>query len=132
MIITLIGVVLLGVGFILGKLANGKAWHIADRLEDFQLAADIIGWIITIASVCAILLNVAFMRYEYESKSYERDMLEYRIEHLSDDAVGNEMLYHDVVEFNNQLRWVKRTAGNPWTSWFSNHRVAELDYVELD
>jgi hypothetical protein len=132
MIITLIGVVLLGAGFILGKVAKGKAWHIADRLENCQIAANIVGWLITFISVCLIVLNVITMQYSYESKLHERDMLEYRIEYLSDDIIGNEMLYNDVVEFNNHLRWVKRTANNPWTSWFSNHRVAELDYVELD
>lgn len=132
MIITLIGVVLIGTGFILGKIAEGKAWRVANRLEDFQLVATVIGWVVTVGSVCAILLNVSFMQHDYESKLYERDVLEYRIEHLSDNVVGNETLYNDVVEFNNHLRWVKRTAENPWTSWFSNYRVAELDYVELD
>lgn len=132
MIVTLIGVGLICIGFILGKIAEDKEWRVADRLEDFQLIANILGWIITIFSVCAILLNVVFMRYDYERKSYEREMFEYRIEHLSEDTVGNEMLYNDIVEFNNSLRWVKRTANSPWISWFSNHKVAGLDYVGLD
>ena len=132
MIITLIGVVLIGVGLILGKIAEGKAWHVANRLEDFRLAAHVIGGFVTLISVLLILVNATFIQHDYESKLYERDMLEYRIEHLSDNIVGNETLYNDVVEFNNHLRWIKRTAGNPWTNWFSNYRVAELDYVELD
>ena len=97
MIITLIGVVLIGVGFVLGKLAYGKAWHIADCLEDCQIAANVVGWLITFISVCLIVTNVVTMQYDYESKLHEREMLEYRIEHLSEDTVGNEMLYNDIL-----------------------------------
>ena len=59
-------------------------------------------------------------------------MLEYRIEHMEENITGNEMLYNDIVEFNNALRSEKKWANNPWTSWFNNQDIASLDYVEWD
>ena len=136
MIVTLIGVGLICIGLLIMLvlvLARGRiSWRIGDFLEGVQVAAYVIGGVVTIVSICVILLNIVFLQYEYESKLHEREMLEYRIEHLSEDTVGNEMLYNDIVEFNNSLRWAKHTANSPWISWFSNHKVAGLDYVGLD
>jgi hypothetical protein len=59
-------------------------------------------------------------------------MLEYRIEHMEENITGNEMLYNDIVEFNNTLRNEKKWALNPWTNWFNNQDIASIDYIELD
>jgi hypothetical protein len=68
----------------------------------------------------------------YQNKLYEKEMLEYRIDNMENDIVGNEMLYNDIVEFNNELRSIKKWANNPWTNWFYNQDIATIDYVELD
>jgi hypothetical protein len=33
---------------------------------------------------------------------HKREMLEYIIEHMEENMTGNEMLYKDIVEFNNE------------------------------
>lgn len=68
----------------------------------------------------------------YQNKLHEREMLEYRIGHMEENITGNEMLYNDIVEFNNELRNTKKWANNPWTSWFNNQDIASVDYIELD
>lgn len=69
---------------------------------------------------------------EYQKVIYEKEVLEYRIENINQDIVGNELIYNDVVEFNNELRGVKKWANNPWTSWFNNSKVAAIDYIDLN
>jgi hypothetical protein len=59
-------------------------------------------------------------------------MLEYRIEHIEENITGNEMLYNDIVEFNNELRSTKKWANNPWTNWFYNQDIATIDYIEIE
>ncbi len=68
----------------------------------------------------------------YQNKLYEREMLEYRIEHIEDNITGNEMLYNDIVEFNNELRSTKKWANNPWTNWLYNQDIATIDYIEIE
>lgn len=70
---------------------------------------------------------------DYQNKLHERDMLEYRIEHMEENITGNEMLYNDIVDFNNDLRTTKRWANSPWTNWFNNQKIADnIDYIELE
>lgn len=68
----------------------------------------------------------------YQNTIYEKEMLEYRIDNMEDNIVGNEMLYNDIVEFNNSLRGVKKWANSLWTNWFFNEDIATIDYIELD
>lgn len=69
---------------------------------------------------------------EYQNTLYKKEMLEYRIEHMKENVTGNEMLYNDIVEFNNMLRAKKKWTNNPWTDWFNNKDIASIDYIELD
>lgn len=69
---------------------------------------------------------------EYQNRLHEKEMLEYRIDNMNEDIVGNEMLYNDIVAFNNELRQIKKWANNPFTNWFYVQEIATIDYVELD
>lgn len=69
---------------------------------------------------------------EYQNALYEKEVLEYRIEEADSNIVGNELLYGDIVEFNNKLRTIKKWANNPWTNWFFNEDLATIDYVEIN
>jgi hypothetical protein len=51
---------------------------------------------------------------------------------MEENITGNEMLYNDIVAFNNELRNVKKWANNPWTNWFNNQDIASIDYIELN
>lgn len=68
----------------------------------------------------------------YQNAVYEREMLEYRIDNIEEDIVGNELLYNDIVEFNNNLRSVKKWANNPLTNWFYVKDIATIDYIKID
>lgn len=100
--------------------------------------AFVFGLVLTIFAIFASLfvgigiIDVnANKEVNYQNKLYEKEMLEYRIDNMEDSIVGNEMLYNDIVEFNNELRSVKKWANNPWTNWFYNQDIAEIDYIEL-
>lgn len=68
---------------------------------------------------------------EYQNKLYEKEVIEYRVEHITEDIVGNELLFNDIVKFNNHLRSAKKWVNNPWTNIFWNEDVASIDYIAL-
>ena len=135
MIITLIGIGLLVVGIILAIVRENvpfMSWKVRDRLEWVQLPAIFVGSIIAATCIVVILINASTYDIEYQNTLHTKEMLEYRIEHMEENITGNEMLYSDIVEFNNELRRVKKWANNPWTNWFSNKDIASIDYITLD
>lgn len=135
MIITLIGLGLLAVGIILAIVRAKvffKNWKVYDVLEWVEFPTIMIGAAITLACGVIILINASMYDVEYQNTLHKRDMLEYRIEHMEENITGNEMLYNDIVEFNNELRSEKKWALNPWTNWFNNKDIASIDYIELE
>lgn len=135
MIITLIGIGLLVVGIILAIVRENVPfmnWHVRNRLEWVQFPAIFIGSIIAAICIVVILANASTYDVEYQNTLHTKEMLEYRIEHMQDNITGNEMLYNDIVEFNNGLRETKKWANNPWTNWFNNQDIAAINYITLD
>lgn len=92
----------------------------------------VIGSIATITCSAAMLCNASATQVNYEQALYTKKTIEYRIEHKDDNLVGNELLYEDITTFNNELRNTKYWASNPWTSWFNNEKIAQLDYIEYE
>ena len=135
MIITLIGLGLLVVGIILA-IVDAKVyfenWKVRETIGSSKFATLFFGSIITVASLVFILVNVSIYDVEYQNMLHTKEMLEYRIEHMEENITGNEMLYNDIVEFNNVLRAEKKWALNPWTNWFNNKDIASIDFIELD
>ena len=135
MIITFIVFALLIIGIIL-KIVNDKMYFqnrkIRDLIDYTQFATLLIGIVATVCVFVALLFCTLSYDVEYQNMLHTRDMLEYRIEHMEENITGNEMLYNDIVEFNNNLRGVKKWANNPWTSWFNNQDIATIDYIDLD
>lgn len=129
MIITLIFITMLILGIALGALIY-KDW--APEWFDWgSFALALVGVAGTIGCVILIIVNLCYVNIDYEDKVAERQMLEYRIENY-EDAVGNELLYDDIVEFNKDLRHTKRFYNSPWTNWFNNWKVAEIDYIGIE
>lgn len=84
--------------------------------------------------ICVLLIMRAQIpkQAHYEKAVMQRDMLEYRLEHRESEQIGNELLYSDVLEFNQDLYSVKKWSKNPWVNWFWNNKIAELDYIDID
>ena len=134
MIITLIGLGLFVVGIILAIICKKKYfrnYNTQEKIEGFAFGAFFIGSIITLCSIIFVLINVTTYDVDYQNMLHTKEMLEYRIDHMEENITGNEMLYNDIVEFNNKLRAEKKWALNPWTDWFNNKDIASIDYIEL-
>ena len=67
----------------------------------------------------------------YQSTLYEKQVLEYRLEHSNENLVGSEMLYSEITEFNNNLRSCKYYADSPWVGLFCNDKIATIEFIEL-
>ena len=108
------------------------SWRVHDVLENVGIGLALLGFFAEVLCVAGIIINRIEYDIDYQNVSYEREVLEYRLNHKENDFPGNEMLYSDIVEFNNRLRNQKKWANNPWTNWFNNEKIAALDYIELD
>ena len=91
-----------------------------------------VGFTVSFVSSTFIINNAATKQVNYEKALYTKKTIEYRIEHQKDNIIGNELLYNDIVKFNNSLRNTKYWVDNPWTSWFNNDKIAQLDYIEYE
>ena len=83
--------------------------------------------------VCSIcILSIPINReLNYENMLAKKEMLEYRLENQK-DMIGNELLYSQILEFNNELRSIKKWANDPWTNWFNNQKIADnIDYINI-
>lgn len=133
MIITLGLVSFIIIGIIFYKMSKNRnfKWEtreVFDFLGVMIIAIGIVGNFFTIPFLISNYVNYDL---KYQNKLHEKEVLEYRIEHMSDNLTGNEMLYNDIVEFNNELRYTKKFANSPWTNWFNNQDIAAMDYIEL-
>ena len=82
------------------------------------------------ASACLISVQVD-KDVNYQNALYEKEVLEYRLESVEENNIGNELLYNDIIEFNNELRVTKKWANNFWVNWFYNQDIATIDYIDL-
>lgn len=99
-----------------------------------------VGFFISVVfSICLFIIGtlaVSFAVQEkigirYANTLYEREVLEIRLENYENNIVGNELLYSDIVKFNNNLRNIKRKANNKWLNTFVNEDIATIDYIDI-
>ena len=134
MILTLmfIGFIIIGIALIVISKSNIVSWDVEDTVEFIGILFLVIGIFASVFTCGFVIGNAATYDLNYQNALHEKEMLEYRIEHMEENITGNEMLYNDIVEFNNGLRNVKKWANNPWTNWFNNQGVASIDFIELN
>ena len=128
MIITLIAVALFVIGIVGIIIDCNTNKDFPEWIYMTSFAVGIVALIVSLAIICKVQLN---RDVDYQNKLYERTTLEYRIENEDAHTTGNELLYRDIVEFNNDLRKTKKWANNPWLSWFWNGDIATIDYIEI-
>lgn len=136
MIITLMSISMTIIGIILMVIKNSNkskfSWETKETLEFIGAILIILGAVCSFFTGVFIIDNVTSYELDYQNALHEKEMLEYRIDHIENNITGNEMIYNDIVEFNNELRAVKKWANNPWTNWFNNKDIASLDYIEIN
>lgn len=102
MIITILGALLLIIGITLLAIDSYN-----DALFGCGVIGVFIGGFATAICILCILATQTGKEINYQNALYEKEVLEYRIENMEEDVTGNEMLYNDIVEFNNELRSTK-------------------------
>lgn len=90
----------------------------------------ILGVAFIVISIIGIKVQ-CFEEQDYQQKLYERQVLEYRVSQIDENVTGNELVYADVVEFNNELRKCKLYHDSLWVGIFYNDKVATLDYIVI-
>lgn len=127
MLTILLSIVICLIGFVVFNKA--PIWH--DGWLVTSVCMMIVGGILAVIAICYSISIQIGKDIEYQNMLYKKEVIEYRIEQIDENVVGNELLYGDIVGFNNALRTTKKWANNPWTNLFWNDMVAEIDYIEL-
>lgn len=134
MLIVIITIVLLLIG-ILGLIGYNNDWfdirYTFDFVEFASILLILLFGVALAVEIPIVLIEQIPAKKNYEKFLIEKEMLEYRLEN-DNLGIGNELLYKDIVEFNQELKDVKYYANNPWTNWFANGYIAEIDYIELE
>lgn len=134
MIITLIFIGIFVAGIVLWIIGNSSkiSYSARDIIMYITIVCLLLGGIMGTITGGISIGTVINADVDYEKTIYERDVLEYRLEHSDENMIGNELLYNDIVKFNNSLRHTKEWADSPWISWFFNQKIADIEYIELD
>jgi hypothetical protein len=127
MILLTIAIVLLALGIMFAIISNNEWW---DTMFILSIST------VIVSSMFLLIFGVVSLGVQinadavYQEAVYSKKVLEYRLEQKL-DVVGNELLYSDIVEFNNMLRREKIWSSNPWVGCLHNSKVASIDYIEL-
>lgn len=129
MLLTILSGIVLIVGIVV--LIIGNYYWGKDVLNIIGFSFAFIG--VLVLMVCSVLaiITAATKDKVYQDMLYQRKVLEYRLSHEEENTIGNELLYSDIVEFNNELRSDKTYSDNIWINWFFNDKVATIDYIEI-
>lgn len=90
----------------------------------------IISSVVLIICLLMIIITQTNKDIEYQCNYERREMLEYRLENQDKNLVGGEMLYQEIRDFNEDLRFHKAYINSPWIGCFLNERNAEFDYID--
>ncbi len=94
------------------------------------LTAVIFGLGLLVCSTVVMIVQIP-KENQYQRMLYEKQVLEYRLEQKEENIIGNEMLYSEIVKFNNTLRTVKRYSDSLWVGIFYNDKIATIEYIEI-
>ena len=102
-----------------------------DELASAILVLCSLIYFVIYVSIIVIILSIQIpAKKDYEKALMQKEMLEYRLEN-DNIGIGNELLYNDIVKFNQELKDTKYYANNLWTNWFVNDYIAKIDYIEI-
>jgi MFS superfamily sulfate permease-like transporter len=124
---------LLGIGFLIWQ-------HIVDvktNNRDYTIWRSATGFSMVIIGVVAIIIcfGIAMSAdinsdVNFQNNVERREMLIYRLEHINESNCGNEFLYNDIRDFNENIRYHKEYCDNPWIGIYLNEKNATLDYID--
>lgn len=126
LVILFTAIIVAGIIFL---LVYHNSWM--DWAEILGITCVVVGAAALISSLVIILCVQINKDVNYQNNLERREVLVYRLEHQDDNLVGNELLYQEIREFNEDLRYHKKWANNPWLNWFYNEKNATLDYIRL-
>lgn len=98
----------------------------------YILAVVVLTTVIVVGCILPILLThgshglIEYRQTLTEKEALERDYQAY-IDGTTYDTTD---IHARIAEFNNNLREDKYWANNPWTSWYRNPMVRDIDFIE--
>ena len=125
-IFSLIALVFIGVWLLVLDDVYYDDWF--EIIGGFSTLTGVVSLIV--CSICIFSIHIS-SDLKCANMLAKKEMLEYRLEKQS-NIVGNELLYSEILEFNNDLRSIKKWANNPWTNWFNDQKIANnIDYIKF-
>lgn len=94
-----------------------------------SLVIGVIG-VITCAGVLIANRSPRLVDKNYQRIMIERDALVYRLD--TEPVVGNELLYKDIITFNQKLNDHKLDRENPWINWFVAPELTNIEPIDYN
>lgn len=131
MLLYLLAIVIGVVCFIIAKCLN-------DSFNDWDALPFTIGCLLALdvlASTIVFICQGASAPINRANVEAERNIIVYQVEHqdsfLETSRVGvDELLYTQVKEFNEKVRFHQFYRDNPWTSWYEPSFWSEIELID--
>ena len=108
------------------KILHEKKYKESIQVINY-LCMVITGITIIIATTLIVKANV-LAEYSFAEKVHDK----YAIGHSYEAYVFPELAQLKKEKFNAELKAYKQFAESPWTNWFCNQYIAEMDYIDLE
>ncbi len=108
-----------------------KYLHNNEYNEMVQFANFVLMTVVLIVIICAsvkIYRENVLVELSYTAKVYEK--IDIQCDYY--DVIYPELAKFKKEKFNAELQVYKRLAESPWTNWFCNKLIADMDYIILE
>lgn len=113
-----------------------KCWNISRNLSTDSIFGLISLCLLILSSVILLVCSIVcianhaprVVEKNMTELNIERESLVYRLE--SQQEIGNEYLYNDIVEFNKTIYDYTYDHNNPWISWFVPEEYGTIEMIE--
>ena len=126
-----IALMFIGIGYFINIKFNKK--HISINFV-IGIISFIIGFFGTMFIIETMLKVQVKSDKDYQNKLLEKQSIECMLKEQDNiDIIENELLYSKIIEFNKNLREIKKGANSPWTNWCYNQNIANnIDYINME
>lgn len=125
-LLVVISIVLIVVGIRLYQNYNADDLGIA-----LIFIGGFIGGLCLLVGLTIILTVQIPTQTDYENMMYEGEVLQIRLDNIDNNTVGNELLYQDIISFNQTIHRHIKWSNNLWVNWFWNQKIKDIPMIDI-
>lgn len=127
-IILIVMAMMMPVTYILDKKVSKGDYRKLRKTINGLLIIGLLGAVSLIISLIAVFAVQTRTEIDTITTQHRQEELNYRLNRFK-DGYEDEHLLSELIEWNDEVIAYKYFAENPWTSWFFNKKVADVESV---